>query len=293
MRQLKNIFTIFLLTISHLIFACDCGSAGEFLTAATTTELVALVKVTKYLTYKPNYKKQTPMSMEVEIIKTFKGSEIRKTITVWGDNGYLCRPYLSKFDTAKYYVIAFNKGSDGSQGSVHKDEKQTDYSISICGNYWLDANIDTKTASGSVSSILKSISFDNLWEKFNGEKIKELKLTDFKEFYQLALDLPELQPYYQIEKDTTRKQIYIQYFAKADNNNIEGVRKFDRQVILLKEKKIATKKIKNYFVFADWVYGQNYVRMQLSYVGTGLTISYLFKKVEDKWTIINHDLTGK
>ena len=37
------------------------------------------------------------MSMEVEIMDIFKGKEIRKKITVWGDIGNLYRPYLEIF----------------------------------------------------------------------------------------------------------------------------------------------------------------------------------------------------
>jgi hypothetical protein len=216
MKQLAYRLTTFFLTLSHLTFACDCVSAGQFLTVAPKTELVSLVKVIKYLTFKAIYDKQTPMSMEVEIIKTFKGNETRKSIVVWGDNGNLCRPYLSQFETGKYYVIAFDKGYDGSKGYVHSDEKTTDYSISNCGDYWLTANIETKTANGSVSATQSNISFGDLWEQFHGDKTKEMKPNDFKEIYQLAFDLPELQQYYHIETDTTRKQIIIQYFGEAD-----------------------------------------------------------------------------
>jgi hypothetical protein len=292
MKQLAHyILTTFFLTLSHLTFACTCGSAGQFLTVAPKTELVSLVKVIKYLTFKVNYDKQTPMSMEVEIIKTFKGDETRKSIVVWGDNGALCRPYLSQFDTGKYYVIAFYKGYDGSQGYVHSDEKTSDYSISSCGKYWLTANIETKMANGSVSSTQSSISFDELWEQFHGDKTKELKPNDFKEIYQLAFDLPELQQYYHIETDTTRKQIIIQYFGEADHNNLKGVIKFGRQVQILSEEEIKKRNLTSYFVLGDWVCGLNSVRLQLSYVVEGLTASYMFKKVNDKWTILSHDIS--
>lgn len=231
--------------------------------------------------------------MEVEIIKTFKGSETRKSIVVWGDNGNLCRPYLSQFEIGKYYVIAFDKGSDGSQGYVHSDEKATDYSISNCGDFWLTANNETKTASGSVSSTLSSISFGNLWEQFQGDKTKEMKPNDFKEIYQLAFNLPELQQYYHVDTDTTRKQITIQYFGDADHNNLKGVIKFSRQVQILSENEIKKRNLKSYFVLGDWVCGLNSVRLQLSYVVEGLTASYMFKKVNDKWTIVSHDISER
>lgn len=167
MRQLKFILAIFLMTMEQVTFACDCESQGEFLKVAPKTEFVALVKVTKYLTFKEIYDRQTPMSMELEIINVFKGTETRKTITVWGDNGILCRPYLSQFDTGKYYVIAFNKGSDGLKGHVHKDEKTTDYSISICGDFWLKADIKKQVATGAVTDKQTQIKLADLKSKLS------------------------------------------------------------------------------------------------------------------------------
>ena len=146
MKHLKFILVFFCLTLGQITFACDCGSQGEFLKVAKKTQFVALVRVTKYLTFKDIYKEKMPMSMEVEIIEVYKGKETRKKVTVWGDNGILCRPYLSKFKTGKYYVIAFNNASETSRGLTSENEKVTDYSISICGEYWLDADINKKTA---------------------------------------------------------------------------------------------------------------------------------------------------
>lgn len=75
--------------IGKISFACDCNYQGAFLKVAPNTKLVALVKVTKYLLYEDIYDKKTPMSMEAEIIETYKGSETRKTVIIWGDNGNL------------------------------------------------------------------------------------------------------------------------------------------------------------------------------------------------------------
>jgi len=118
-----------------------------------------LVKVNKYLTYKDIYDKPMPMSMEVEVIEIFKGKETRKTIIVWGDNGILCRPYLNRFQVGKYYVIAFSQAGDRTR---ENPEKETDYAISICGDYWLSADIKNKTASGAVTKGLMQISIADL-----------------------------------------------------------------------------------------------------------------------------------
>jgi hypothetical protein len=113
------------------------------------TPLVALIKVTKYLTFKDIYESKTPMSMDVEIVEIYKGKETRKSVTVWGDIGNFCRPYLSTFKEGEYYVIGFDRGN---YNHGHPQEKDTDYSISICGCYWLPVDKAKENASGDINS---------------------------------------------------------------------------------------------------------------------------------------------
>ncbi|WKZ77525.1 MAG: hypothetical protein QY319_10335 [Candidatus Kapaibacterium sp.] len=284
MKGLTIILTLIFLTSTSQTFACDCESQGHFLTVAPKSKLVALVKVNSYLTFKNIYDKPTPMSMEVEIVKVYLGQETRKTVTVWGDNGKQCRPYLSFFKTDNYYVIAFDQDSK---------ENPLDYAISNCGDYWLTADNEKKIANGAVNGKQNEIAFSDLVEFFHGDKTKELTPTDFKEIFQLAFDLPKLQQYFHIDTDTTRKQIVIQYFGDAKHNNLTGVEKFGRQIKIMTEEEIKKQQIKYYFVLGDWVCGLNSVRLQLSYVGEGLTASYMFKKVDGKWTILNSELWEK
>jgi hypothetical protein len=284
MKRLTTILTIIFLTSTSLAFACKCVSQGHFLKVAPKSKLVALVKVNRYLTFENIYDKQIPMSMEVEVIKVYQGYETRKTITVWGDNGNQCRPYLNIFKTDKYYIIAFEHDSK---------ENASDFAISICGDYWLTADNEKEIATGPVSEKQNQITYSDLSDFFQGDKTKELSPTDFKEIYQLALDLPKLQQYLHIDTDTSRKQIIIQYFGDANHNNLTGVKKFDSQIKIMTEAEIKKRKIKSFFVLGDWVYGLNTVRMQLYYVGEGLTASYMFKKVDNKWTILNSELWEK
>ncbi len=135
--------------------ACDCGYNGSFLKMSKRTPLVALVRVTKYLNFKDIYDSKIPMSMEVEIIDIYKGIETRKTIIVWGDNGNLCRPYLSNFKEGKYYVIAFD---NGEYKGGHQNENVTDYSIFDCGCYWLAVDLGKKKAIGDINSEDRKIS---------------------------------------------------------------------------------------------------------------------------------------
>lgn len=147
-KMIRLISTIIFLIFSCQAFACDCFDAGDFMTVAPKTEMIALVKVTKYLSYDNIYGNTTPISMEALIVDLYRGNETQKTIIVWGDNGALCRPYISQFSLGKYYLIAFYKGSDGKNVHTHKNEKTTDYIISNCGEYWLNVDSQLQYASG-------------------------------------------------------------------------------------------------------------------------------------------------
>ena len=72
MKQLLTLLTLLFLTSTSQTFACDCENQGHFLTVAPKSKLVALVKVKSYLTFKNIYDNQTPMSMEVEIVKVYR-----------------------------------------------------------------------------------------------------------------------------------------------------------------------------------------------------------------------------
>jgi hypothetical protein len=288
--MLRYCLMVLCLIVTQIIHACSCNSNEDFLTVAPNTPLVSLVKVTKYLSFKNIYDKDIPMSMEVEIIRTFKGEEKRKSIIVWGDNGILCRPYLSQFVLGKFYVIAFETGSNGSNGRGHKDEKENDYAISICGTYWLNANEVEKSATGSISNTLKTISFENLWEFFNGDKTKELTPKDFKDIYQLALDLPELQKYYHVGKDSAKKEIVIQYFEKGNHNKLDAVKKFGNQIKVLTASEIKKEKVESYFVLEQWTCSLNSISMELSFAKERIFINYRFYKFYGKWLLVSHDI---
>jgi len=149
---MTNRFLLLVLAFSFCLtksFACDCDYHGSFLKMSKRTPFVALVKVTEYLTYKDIYNEKTPMSMEVEIIDIYKGKEVRKNVTVWGDIGNLCRPYLTTFKEGQYYVIAFDKGN---YSGGHPNEKDSDYSIFNCGCYWLTVDMKIKKATGDIDS---------------------------------------------------------------------------------------------------------------------------------------------
>lgn len=279
--------TIYFLFIAELTTACDCDSQKQFLTVSANTKLVALVRVSNYLLLDFIGDVRTQISMQVEIINIFKGNESRSTITVWGNNGNLCRAKISSFDIGKYYVIAFDKGSDGL---AHKDEKNTDYTISNCQYYWLNADNETKNAYGSLSSTMKSISFNDLIDYFNYEGKTNLTREDYNEIFQNTLNLPELQKYYQIETDSSSKLIYIQNSSQLDKLNLNGVIIFGKEVIIFTSDEIKHKALQKYFVLGEWNYEPNKVRLKLSYAREGLVLFCTLQKTINTWTIISKEL---
>ena len=113
--------------------ACTCDYNGNFLEVSEASKLVVLVKV-KGFPVLDNLFSRTNVAMEVEIIKVYRGNESRRRITVWGDNGSLCRPYVSEFTPGRQYLLALQSGSNNSGNTFESD---SDYSISGCGEYWL------------------------------------------------------------------------------------------------------------------------------------------------------------
>ena len=157
MNNLKLLLITLFLIFGQIIFACDCESKDKFLKVSPKKELVTLVKIISYTNFENLYEEfevpnnLTPMSMEVEIIEIFKGKEDQKTITIWGDNGILCRPYITEFKPNEYYLIALNKGLENSDFG-QKNEKKSDYYISNCGEYWLKANVQKNFATGYITN---------------------------------------------------------------------------------------------------------------------------------------------
>lgn len=78
-------------------------------------------KVNKLISFKKIYDDTISTSIEVEILTKYKGDENRKFITVWGDRGSDCRPYLAGIKIGSEWIF-----------SLHKI-KNEEYAISICG----------------------------------------------------------------------------------------------------------------------------------------------------------------
>lgn len=149
MKQALLIISLFIL-LSFEVLACSCGFAwnDSFSRTAERSEFVALIKVLSFDEYLERdilgYDKKMPYSMTVEIIKKYKGRESRDKVKILGDDGILCRPYLSEFKVGNYYLAA----------PIPIDAtSNTEYEFFSCRTDYLKVNITANRAYGKYSLI--------------------------------------------------------------------------------------------------------------------------------------------
>jgi hypothetical protein len=116
--------------------ACSCVWGGPFSKVALHKEVIVLGEVSSY------YKN----SMDVQVIEVIKGKEKRGTIRIWGDNGALCRPYVSLFPIGTTWLLALSAlpaktvGEQlrlGSEEGFISSPDNKEYALSVCGEFWL------------------------------------------------------------------------------------------------------------------------------------------------------------
>ncbi|MDT0556215.1 hypothetical protein [Patiriisocius hiemis] len=162
----KTILIIFVLLISIKSFACSCECTGDcsFSAISDNQNFVALIKVIEYTDFLEDeiygYDGKMPYSMTVEIVKKYKGSESKKRIKIWGDNGILCRPYISNFEVGKYYLIAPSIIENDSQTG-----KANDYDFFACWTDYLEVDYEKQIAYGKYSWWRKEISLEKFERK--------------------------------------------------------------------------------------------------------------------------------
>ena len=91
-------------------------------------------------------------AIDVKVSRVLRGSLGGPTapIRVWGDDGKMCRPYASQFPPGtEWFFVLDNR----SFGGFPAQPGPRDYSISICGAYWL--RVDGDRVSGRVRDARK------------------------------------------------------------------------------------------------------------------------------------------
>lgn len=136
---------------------CSCKIEGNFLKMSKNVDLVAVVEVKDYADNVevdmgdkglPNVER--PETIIFNVIKIVKGSDNRKELRVFGDDGQLCRPSIHDFTKGKYYVIALYKCKNYKRLSGVLETPDY-YSISICGQYSINYSPTDKTVNGVIN----------------------------------------------------------------------------------------------------------------------------------------------
>ena len=148
---------------------CDCDYTGNFLEISKDVDAIFIIRVDGYDDdFLAWLFRRNPRAATFEIVKTLKGVADEEEIKVFGDNGMLCRPYIGTFKEDQYYVVALYKCNGMLDG-----ESEDDFSISACGEYWLDYNPTSKTVTGLITpgnnkpSTLKLAAFEKLLKQTN------------------------------------------------------------------------------------------------------------------------------
>jgi hypothetical protein len=136
------IFTVlFVVCMSSTVFACTCVNSRPFFDITSNADLVVIGKPISY--GEVSQFSSQPLSADVEIQRVLKGNASLEKIRVFGDNGALCRPYVTKFPLNTTWVFALNFLATGSNG-------EPQYAISGCGEFSL------KVKAGRVFGRIKS-----------------------------------------------------------------------------------------------------------------------------------------
>ncbi len=135
MRRLGLLVTLVaVLAPPGAALACRCLWAGPFTKVALGTDLVVLAEVRSY----------DRNSMDVTVIEVLRGEEERRALRIWGDDGALCRPYVTLFPRGTRWIFALER--ERTPGS-------RDYAISGCGAFWLE--VRGNQAMGSVTTAVR------------------------------------------------------------------------------------------------------------------------------------------
>ncbi|MCH2032296.1 MAG: hypothetical protein MK202_02155 [Tenacibaculum sp.] len=123
-----------------------------------------------------------------------------------------------------------------------------------------------------------------------GQENRKLPNNELKEIIELALNLPQLQKYFQIDSNPERLPLKLKEFGEINSNNLIGIKKFGTEILILKNEEIKQKKVNDYINIGDWTQAGNKLRLQLDYLIERITVNYLFERIDSKWKIKSTEL---
>ena len=136
MKQLKRLATASLaafMGIFGVAIACSCIDSGPFLIASRDAPVIIRGRVIYHMQH----------GLALEVHEVYRGDESRSLISIWGDNGRLCRAYADQFPDDSEWVFALQRISEDTRLA---GEATKDFEIPSCGEYAvrvLDGNVIT------------------------------------------------------------------------------------------------------------------------------------------------------
>lgn len=144
MRNLPVLILLTLFSTVQSVSACSCIGDNTFCTTLVRDNGYALdgfpdakpALIVKGVKIEDYY-----FGMRFRVLEVIRGAEPRDTITVWGDNGALCRQYVGGYGTEDTVILALHN-TDFTGNVVIGDhpeglEQEGDYHLSVCGVYSL------------------------------------------------------------------------------------------------------------------------------------------------------------
>ena len=123
-----------------------------------------------------------------------------------------------------------------------------------------------------------------------GQENKKLPNNELREVIELALNLPELQQYFHIDTNLERLPIKLKEFGEINSTNLSGIKKYGTEILILKNEEIKQKNVSDYLNIADWTYVGDSLRLQMNYLIEGITVNYMFERIDSKWQIKSTEL---
>lgn len=126
---MRLLYTCLFLFVFYNANSCSCIGNGDFCTTAFNShpsqDFIIMGKKLSDFGH----------GMSIEVIKSYRNNIEKDTITVWGDPGWLCRVYVSRFTIGETYIFKLYQIDEGA--SFLEEEKEGDFIISICGWHYL------------------------------------------------------------------------------------------------------------------------------------------------------------
>ena len=126
--------------------------------------------------------------------------------------------------------------------------------------------------------------------KLDSSVYDKFSIPEIRQVFQQAIDLSELQVYFHIDTDSSRKPLKILEFGQINRTTLMGVQKFGEPVSVISKHEADSLEVKDYLGIGDWTKVNDKLRLQLYYPVEGITINYMFKKDSNKWVLIDNKI---